>query len=124
LYSNQVQLDESLFWKDDGALKNSYWYNQAGSSEDTVAQGAYLFAQNCSSCHTIGGLNDIQDRLQGRSEDGIYVILGNTHQMVPFMPPFSGNEVERRVLSRFLYQLTSGEIKLEAPSRFILSRGK
>lgn len=124
LYSNQVQLDESLFWKESGALKNSYWYSQAGNSEDTVAQGAYLFAQNCSSCHTIGGLNDIRDRLRGRSEDGIYVILGNTHQMVPFMPPFSGTENERRVLSRFLYQLTSGEIKLEAPSRFMFQKGK
>jgi len=124
LYSNQVQLDESLFWKDDGALKNSYWYSQAGNSGDTTAQGAYLFAQNCSSCHTIGGLNDIKDRIEGRSEDGIYVILGNTHQMIPFMPPFSGTEDERRVLSRFLYQLTNGEIKLQAPSRFILLKGK
>ena len=124
LYSNQVQLDESLFWKESGALKNSYWYTQAGNSEDTVAQGAYLFAQNCSSCHTIGGLNDIKDRLRGRSEDGIYVILGNTHQMVPFMPPFSGTDDERRVLSTFLYQLTSGEIKLKAPSRFMFQKGK
>ncbi len=119
LYSNQVQLDESLFLKETGALKNSYWYSQAGNSEDTVAQGVYLFAQNCSSCHTIGGLNDIGDRLKGRSEDGIYVILGNTHQMVPFMPPFSGTDAERRVMSRFLYQLTSGQIKLQAPSRFL-----
>jgi mono/diheme cytochrome c family protein len=124
LYSNQVQLDESLFWKESGALKNSYWYSQAGSSEDTTAQGTYLFGQNCSSCHTIGGLNDIKDRLQGRSEDGIYVILGNTHQMVPFMPPFSGTDTERRVLSTFLYQLTSGEIKLKAPSRFMFQKGK
>ncbi len=124
LYSNQVQLDESLFWKESGALKNSFWYSLAGNSEDTVAQGAYLFAQNCSSCHTIGGLNDIQDRFRGRPEDGIYVILGNTHQMVPFMPPFSGTENERRVLSRFLYQLTSGEIKLKAPSRFMFQKGK
>ncbi|HVP35383.1 MAG TPA: c-type cytochrome [Terriglobales bacterium] len=123
LYSNQVQLDESLFWKNDGTLKNSYWYSQAGSSEDTVAQGTYLFGQNCSTCHTMGGLNDIKDRVQGRSEDGIYVILGNTHQMVPFMPPFSGNDGERRALSAFLYQLANGQIKIEEPSRFlILSR--
>ncbi|OGC82027.1 MAG: hypothetical protein A2W07_01325 [candidate division Zixibacteria bacterium RBG_16_43_9] len=124
LYSNQVQLDESLFWKENGALKNSYWYSQAGNSADTTAQGAYLFAQNCSSCHTIDGLNDIKDRLRGRTEDGIYVILGNTHQMVPFMPPFSGTEAERRVLSTFLYRLTSGEIKLKAPSRFMFQKGK
>ncbi len=51
-----------------------------------------LFGRNCSACHIIGGINSIQDAVKGRSEDGIIVILGHTHEMVPFKPPFSGTE--------------------------------
>ncbi|MCL4537965.1 MAG: c-type cytochrome [Nitrospirae bacterium] len=122
MYANQVLLKEGPFLERDGSLKNSYWYNMAANSSDTISQGAYLFAQNCSACHTIGGINDIAKRVQGRTEDGIFVILGHTHDMVPFMPPFSGTEQERRVMASFLYKLSTGRLKMGAPSRFTPGR--
>jgi mono/diheme cytochrome c family protein len=118
MYANQVLLNESLFLEKDGMLKNSYWYNKVTGKPDVINQGAYLFAQNCSMCHTIGGINDIKTKVRGRPEDGIFVIIGHTHEMVPFMPPFSGTEDERRTMARFLYQLSNEKINIAAPSRF------
>lgn len=118
MYANQVLLNESLFLEKDGMLKNAYWYNKITDNPEVIKQGAYLFAQNCSMCHTIGGINDIKTKVKGRPEDGIFVIIGHTHEMVPFMPPFSGTEDERRTMARFLYQLSNEKINIAAPSRF------
>jgi mono/diheme cytochrome c family protein len=118
MYANQVLLEESLFFDKNGTIEDSYWYHRTVAKPDATSQGAYLFGQNCSACHTIGGINDIRDRVRGRPEDGIFVILKHTHEMVPFMAPFSGTDDERRVLASFFYRLSAGEIEVGAPSRF------
>ncbi len=118
MYANQVLLAETPLLAKNGMLSSSYWYNASVKQDDSVSRGAYLFGQNCSACHTIGGINNIVDRVQGRTADGIYVIIGHTHEMVPFMPPFSGSDQERRTLADFLFHLGDGTIKLGAPSRF------
>jgi len=74
-------------------------------------------------CHTIDGINDIKTKVRERPEDGIFVIVGHNHEMVPFIPPFSGTEQERRILSRFLYQLANEKISIETPSRFAPIKG-
>jgi hypothetical protein len=125
MYVNQVLLEESPLFIKEGMLPRSYWYNVTDNKADPVSRGAYLFAQNCSGCHTIGGINNIVDRVQGRTADGIYVIIGHTQEMVPFMPPFSGNDQERRTMADFLFRLADGTIKLGVPSRFTpLSGGR
>ena len=117
LYTNQVLLKESILFDREGMLPNAYWHGVLGFG-DAFHQGAYLFAQNCSSCHTIDGINDIKERLKGRTEEGIFVILGHTSDLVPFMPPFSGSKEERAITAKFLYQLSTGAIKMPAPSRY------
>ncbi len=118
MYANQVLLEEEPLFAKKGMLQRSYWYNATANQNDPESRGAYLFAQNCSACHTIGGINNIIDRVQGRTADGIYVIIGHTQEMVPFMPPFSGTDQERRAMADFLFRLANGTIKLGAPSRF------
>ena len=126
MYSNQVLLKENPYLSEEGMLKNAYWFNQTETEPTEVQQGAYLFGANCSSCHTIGGINDIRDRVRGRTEGGIAAILGHTHNMVPFMPPFSGLESERLILAKFLYGLSKGSIRAGTPSRYtpFRTRGK
>jgi mono/diheme cytochrome c family protein len=118
MYSNQILIKESDFLKKDGLLKNAYWFNMTIGAPTDGGEGAFLFAQNCSMCHTIAGINDIKDRVLGRTQDGIAVILNHTNDMVPFMPPFSGAERERRVMASFLYQLSQGNLHLVSPSRY------
>jgi mono/diheme cytochrome c family protein len=123
MYANQILLKENPFLDKEGLLKHAYWYNIATPEPDMVNQGLYLFAQNCSACHTIGGINDIKKRVKGRTEDGIFVIISHTQEMVPFMPSFSGTEKERRIMAKFLYQLSEEKIMLVHPSRFISLTG-
>jgi mono/diheme cytochrome c family protein len=118
MYANQVLLAESPYLKKTGMLRQAYWFNRTTAQPDLDQQGAYLFAQNCSACHTVGGINDIAARVAGRPADGIYVILGHTHEMIPFMSPFSGTDEERRVLARYLSRLSRGEISRTPSSRF------
>lgn len=119
MYANQILLKEKPLLEEEGALKNAFWYNITATDSNPMQEAAYLFALNCSACHTIGGVNDIKSRLRGRTEDGIFVLLNHASEMVPFMPPFSGSEQERRVLTNFLYQLANGKIHIEVPSRFL-----
>ena len=126
MYSNQVLLKENPYLSKEGMLKNAYWFNQTEREPTEVQKGAYLFGANCSACHTIGGINDIRDRVRGRTEDGLAAIIGHTHNMVPFMPPFSGLESERLILAKFLYGLSKGSISAGTPSRYtpFRTRGK
>jgi mono/diheme cytochrome c family protein len=123
MYANQVLLNEAPFFNKEGILKNDPWLTMSSDNQGTAAQGADLFARNCSVCHTIGGINDIAKKVDGRTVDGIFVILAHTHEMIPFMPPFSGTEEERRTLAGFLYGLSKGTIKEHAPSRFAPAHG-
>jgi hypothetical protein len=117
MYSNQILLSESSLLAKNGILKNSYWFNITEQKPAESEESSYLFASNCSICHTIGGINDISERVHGRTQDGIAVILSHTNDMVPFMPPFSGNDRERMILAKFLYELSNG-LHLESPSRY------
>jgi mono/diheme cytochrome c family protein len=118
MYANEVMLTEHELFTKEGMLPYAYWFNRMAPNATLEQEGAFLFAQNCGTCHTIGGKNDIRDRFAGRSERGIYVILGRTEQMVPWMPPFSGTDEERSKLSHFLDKLAERKLELEEPSRY------
>lgn len=127
MYVNQALMTEIPWRAEHGLLDSHAWrivrgtipVEVLGTQVESDRAAAFLFAQNCSACHTIGGVNDIVARLEGRSQGGIFVILGNTHEMVPFMPPFAGSEDERRLTARFLHRLTRGEVEMASLSRFI-----
>ncbi len=118
MYASEVMLTEHELFKKEGMLRHSYWFNQMTPEPSVEQEGAFLFAQNCGTCHTIGGRNDIRDRFAGRTERGIYVILGRTEQMVPWMPPFSGTDEERSKTSHFISKLLEHRYTLEEPARY------
>ncbi len=118
MYANQVLLKERPYFNETGVLANSYWFN-ASQQQGPLDQGLYLFGQNCSVCHTVSGVNSIQTKVRGRSLDGIRVIVAHTHDMVPFMAPFSGTQAEQEILANFLYQLGQGKIQMDYNGRFI-----
>jgi hypothetical protein len=124
MYSNQMLVGEEDYFRQKGLLEGSPWYSLAGRNSDETSEAAFLFMQNCSSCHTIGGINNIARRARGRSRDGIAVILSHTHEMVPFMPPFSGTPEERLMLAGFLYQLSQGEVRLRPSARLLPPESK
>jgi mono/diheme cytochrome c family protein len=110
MYSSQILTEEVPYLQVHGLLANAYWYNATHAVRSVPAEGAYLYQQNCSRCHSVSGFNDIRARVSGRPQDGIYVIIRDAHLMVPFMPPFAGSDGERRVLAAFLFDLSTGKI--------------
>jgi mono/diheme cytochrome c family protein len=124
MFTNQVLIEESPWLDHENILKHSFWYPPPGKPNDAVNQGAFLFSHNCSMCHTIGGINDIRKRVDGRTKDAIFVILGHTDEMIPFMPPFSGTDHERQILATFLYHLSTGQVKMDGTSRFVSRSGE
>lgn len=123
MYANGVLQEEEALFRQNGMLQSTYWFRQDEPRDDVVSAGAFLFGRNCASCHTLGGSYDIYRMVEGRSEDGLFVILGHTHSMVPFMPPFHGTVEERRALARFLDKLSQDEVRFESYARLIPARG-
>jgi len=124
MYANQLLLKESDYLKETSLLENSYWFNMMVPEPNDFQKGAFLFGRNCSMCHTIYGINSIMERVYGRSEDGIAVIIDHTNEMVPFMPPFSGSEEERQLVAKFLYKLYTGEIIVTGYYRYTPLKGQ
>jgi mono/diheme cytochrome c family protein len=118
MYANTVLLSEKDFFDEHGMLPHAYWFKRIAPEATDEQKGAFLFAQNCGTCHSVGGKNDIRDRLRGRSRDGAYVIIGHTEQMVPWMPPFSGTDKERKLMSEFLVKLAEGQETLSETTRY------
>jgi hypothetical protein len=119
MYVSSVVLEEEELFRETGMLPHSPWYAAGYDNGTEDNTGAFLFSANCSGCHTIGGINDIRARIDGRSIDGLYVIVGRTHDMISFMPPFSGNQEEQRLLARFLYRLGQGQVQMESLARHL-----
>lgn len=120
MYVSGPLLEERPFFARDAALHHQPWYSAPQADGQSIpTAGAFLFAQNCTGCHTVGGINSITDRLAGRSEDGIYVLLGRTHEMVSFMPPLATNTLERHMVAQFLFELTSGELDPQWRARLL-----
>jgi hypothetical protein len=119
MYANGVQLDELSMLTSQGETSGNDWF-QAAYQKDDLSRGAYIFAQDCMVCHTTSGINAIYERLQGRTEDGIFVFLGHTHEFVPFMPPFAGSDNERKITARYLFQVAKGNVHFSSQSRSIL----
>jgi mono/diheme cytochrome c family protein len=118
MWVSQTLMKESPYFKQVDSLQRAYWINAAYPAPDFRQQGEALFAHNCTTCHTIGGLNDIGDRLRGRPDDAIGVILAHTNDMVPWMPPFSGTDRERQMLAQYLYRVVYEKPYEKAPAHF------
>jgi hypothetical protein len=126
MYANTVLLTERELFNKEGLLSNSYWFEKMAPEPTVEQKGAFLFAANCGTCHTVGGRNNIIDRFKGRSEPGIYVMLGRTEQMVPWMPPFAGTDEERKITAQFIRELVEKKYSMRAPARYppIEEKGK
>lgn len=68
------------------------WAITGGNLPPATQAAKTLFAANCGVCHAESGINGIDQRLAGRSVDGINAMLGITQRLAPYMTPFVGSE--------------------------------
>jgi mono/diheme cytochrome c family protein len=85
-----------------GASPESLAPAPAGAGE----VGPAFFEANCSMCHGADGEWPMAKRPR-RSADEFYEILGRLPEVNEMMPPFSGNEGERRAVAQHLAALTA-----------------
>lgn len=103
IYSNDIPVSEGQRMNKEGAL--SAWAGKLdlASSEGKMQAGRFLYAQQCSSCHGLGGpMLNIEPRVAGRGMHGIDALLVGQGKLNTYMPPFFGTEEERKALAFFL----------------------
>jgi hypothetical protein len=116
MYANQVLLSERAYMEREGSESGAYRRGALAAERHPWWRGEFLFNRNCAACHTRDGVNGIAQRVRGRSRDGIFVILRHTEEMIPFMPPFSGTDAERRIVADYLYRLAQEPGEGSAPA--------
>ena len=115
MYASQIPLARSEDAHKHGMLPQASWYvAQPPGLTPRAPAGHALFMANCGVCHTIGGLNDIRDRLAGRTQPSVSVMVRRTRQMVPFMPSFSGTPEEAQTMAAYLYELSGKRRSVDA----------
>ena len=105
---NGVLVQEEAWLDTHGHTYATLWAaaRLASAPDDPATSvGVLLFERHCGVCHTRDGVNAISRHVRGRSEPGLRVIIDHLPEIVPFMPPFSGSEIERHLLVRYLHTL-------------------
>lgn len=102
LYSNGVRKSVAADSSNYEILKNNKWI-----AEKTITPanqkivGEKIFRVQCQSCHTTDGYRSMEDLALGWDRDFIYRRL-SALTATGIMPPFMGNDEERRALAEFI----------------------
>lgn len=120
LYANGLRKEDYPLLQKQGLLKFApYAAVRSITPENQVEAGREVFKIACTRCHTVNGVNSVRDRLHMMYGDEPWqtgMIAGyllSMHQVRPFMPPFPGNEAERRALAAYLVSLQTTPLSLE-----------
>lgn len=105
LYSNGIHRSEVATlrlnglstWAAEYPLRHAVRY-----PNDQLKQGALVFRDQCSVCHTIGGVNALDDLTSSWSLEQMRLNIAQLQQTKPFMPPFAGTADEVESIVQFL----------------------
>ena len=70
-----------------------------------AAYGENLFQLQCGSCHAAGGYRGMKRRVDGWDAEFATDILQHIHVLRGTMPPYAGNEEDRKALGAYLAAL-------------------
>lgn len=117
LYSNgsykSMASDSSHY----GILKHTRWIAEKEiTPENQKIVGEKIFRMQCQSCHTKTGYRSMKDLAKGWDREFIFNRLSSL-PATGIMPPFMGNEAERRALAEFI-----GDIVEAKPSVAVVSQ--
>ncbi|CAD6878105.1 Cytochrome c family protein [Methylomonas albis] len=112
MYANGIRVEEYPLLQRDGLLQHAIYAGiREVTPDNTLHAGREVFAQACTRCHTVKGVNGIRAQLQRMYGDKpwdakiITAYLENMHNARYFMPPFPGNNEELKALSAYLASL-------------------
>jgi len=113
LYSNGFRKEDLPLLQRDGMLTHATYTTVREITDDNQLEaGREVFNLACTRCHTVDGVNGIRGvlgTLYGEdvvwSEAAIDSYVSAMHNARPFMPPFPGNDRERKALAAYLVHL-------------------
>jgi mono/diheme cytochrome c family protein len=106
MYSNSVRIRDMDAVRAAGVLPSAKFVRHRGDpAENPMLAGEDLFRVQCQACHTVDGYNSIRFAVKGWPQDMIEYQLLNLEKLKGFMPPFAGNEAERKALAAWLASL-------------------
>lgn len=112
MYGNGWTVDEQKAYTEAGGLlANAKWVRHH-EDDTTAAVGEDVFRIACRSCHTVDGYNGLKKRLRGLDEQFVYELTGRLEFIRGQMPPFAGNDVERRALAKYLVSISDPDFPL------------
>lgn len=106
MYANAIRVDDVDRIRAEGVLASAKWSlvrEQDGA--DDIRVGREVFRVQCQSCHTVVGYNGINLLVKGWPPEVTEVQLRHLDTLKGFMPPFLGNDAERRALTAWLCSL-------------------
>jgi len=111
MYSNGILLSQADTVKQDGFLHDAKWVRIQEFHEESLLEiGQDLFKNQCYACHTVKGFNnDIVARTATMNYAALLKYLDTMHDRRYFMPPFIGNDDEKRALATYIYAGLQGK---------------
>lgn len=87
---------------DEAAAVARYLMNNA-PQEPVSNDGRVVWNRRCSQCHTLSGeFRPVKDAFSGQKPEDIADTIGSIEMMNEQMPPWTGNDIERRALAEYL----------------------
>jgi mono/diheme cytochrome c family protein len=105
LYSNSIHKNEVAALRVNGlsTRPDEYPLRHADRyANDQLKQGALVFREQCSVCHTLGGVNAVDELTHSWSIEQMRLNIAQLQLTKPFMPPFAGTAEEVEALVQFL----------------------
>ncbi len=105
LYSNGIYKDVVAALRINGLSTSPDEYPLRYSdryANDQLRQGALVFREQCSVCHTLNGVNALSELTHLWSMDQMRLNIAQLQQTKPFMPPFAGTAAEVEAIVQFL----------------------
>jgi mono/diheme cytochrome c family protein/cytochrome bd-type quinol oxidase subunit 1 len=111
MYSNSILKKDVEKIDREGFLQAARWVTIREVREDNLLEaGDEIFRNQCFPCHTVGGFNnDIVARTSFMDYPSLLNYIEKIHQIRYFMPPFAGNESERKALAYYIIKGIQGK---------------
>ena len=86
------------------------------SEEDKLAVGKAIFMHHCNDCHDIGcGYVGVKALATMKTREGLLQFIKNLNDMVYYMPPWCGNDVEAELLTDYLMKTADAYPQIVPP---------
>jgi len=111
MYSNSLLEKDISEINREGFLHEARWVSVREVGENNQLEaGREIFRNQCYACHTVRGTNNpIEVRTAAMDYPSLVNYLGRMHEIRYFMPPFAGNEAERKALAYFIIKGIQGK---------------